>query len=278
MTTHDHTPTSSGICADDLQSVPEQRTASDLDGATDLGDPAAWPADAGQFAARWNARPADQRDAAVQQMIANAERADACFVRNHEARIRDLSAELRAASRPSAPAVTLHDGGTIHNATVNGHIEVKGANVTLSRVVVPGSGGEPVSAVDDPTHGDGKITVAGVPAEHRHITADPLFSSVDGAPVPGTGAANVVRLQQRNTELLAEVRSLTIALHSANQTTEALRAENDQFVDALARARGLNRDQLLASMRATPAAYCPAGPDARPYSEIGGTSWDGNAS
>lgn len=136
-----------------------------------------------------------------------------------------------------------------------------------------------MTAVDDPTHGDGKITVAGVPAEHRYSTVDPLFSPVDNAPVPGTGAANVVRLQHRNTELLAQVESLTAALRSANDTIESVGDENDNLIGQIGRARGLSRDQVLTGLRGTPSAYCPAGPDGgRPYSEVGGTSWDGNAS
>lgn len=108
--------------------------------------------------------------------------------------------------------------------------------------------------VDDPTFGDGKITVGGIPAEQR-------YSPVDGAPVPGTGACNVVRLEHSNAELLAQVDSLTTALSSANDTTEAVRAENENLIAQLGRARGLTRDEVLTGLRGTPAAYCPAGPE-----------------
>lgn len=68
-----------------------------------------------------------------------------------------------------------------------------------------------------------------------------LYSPVDGAPVPGTGASNVVHLEQRNRQLLAEVEALTTALASANTTIETLRgltqpARTDADLDAADRA------------------------------------------
>lgn len=63
-----------------------------LAGATLPGEPNAHPADAGEFAARWNASTPDRRDELVTQLIASQEQADRCLRNNHQATIEELTA------------------------------------------------------------------------------------------------------------------------------------------------------------------------------------------
>lgn len=79
-----------------------------LRGATDPGDPAAWPADAGQFAARWNAADPSRRNSIVQLMQTTAGEAETCFIRNHEQRIADLAGALSAARAEVAALRAAH--------------------------------------------------------------------------------------------------------------------------------------------------------------------------
>lgn len=58
------------------QHVAEATDNTRLDGATTWGTPNTWPADAGEFAARWNARTPDQRLAWMNHMIRDAQAAD----------------------------------------------------------------------------------------------------------------------------------------------------------------------------------------------------------
>lgn len=64
---------------------------STLQGAT--REPAAWAeaADAGEFAARWNAMDAEERERAFQHLLKSQQTAVQCFIRNHET----LEEELR---------------------------------------------------------------------------------------------------------------------------------------------------------------------------------------
>lgn len=83
--------------------------ASELAGATTPGDPAAWPRDAGEFAARWNALEPARRDSLVQLMTATSQDAERCFVMNHATTIEHLEqalaeTRLRGAARPSVTA------------------------------------------------------------------------------------------------------------------------------------------------------------------------------
>ena len=55
---------------------------SNLDGATTRGPINAWPSTPGEFAARWNARTEEEREAMVRAIIDNAETASLCHVRH----------------------------------------------------------------------------------------------------------------------------------------------------------------------------------------------------
>jgi hypothetical protein len=67
---------------DRLAAEVERLTA--LDGATELGEQGAWPSDAGQFAARWNARDVEQRNGLLQLMVSEAATAERCLVMDHD--------------------------------------------------------------------------------------------------------------------------------------------------------------------------------------------------
>lgn len=61
-----------------------------LAGATLLGESNAHPANAGEFAARWNASTPAQRDALMTQLATSQEQADRCIRNNHQATIEEL--------------------------------------------------------------------------------------------------------------------------------------------------------------------------------------------
>jgi hypothetical protein len=65
---------------------------STLNGATALGPANAYPADAGEFAARWNQRTPVQREALVRLLRDGSERAAQCFQQDHVGRLERLVA------------------------------------------------------------------------------------------------------------------------------------------------------------------------------------------
>lgn len=67
----------------------------DLDGATEPGLEHSFPADAGEFAARWNARTPESREDLVRVLVSNAQIASTCIIRNHEARFENVNTALR---------------------------------------------------------------------------------------------------------------------------------------------------------------------------------------
>ena len=67
----------------------------DLAGATTEGEPFAWPKDAGEFAARWNATLPMERDKLVEIMVRNAQEATMCFVANHKGELEQAQDALR---------------------------------------------------------------------------------------------------------------------------------------------------------------------------------------
>lgn len=61
-----------------------------LDGATQPNRQNSYPANAGEFAARWNASGADEREHRLRFMIDNDQKAHNCFMAQHESHIADL--------------------------------------------------------------------------------------------------------------------------------------------------------------------------------------------
>ena len=55
-----------------------------LDGATDEGTPNTWPATAGEFAARWNARTPEERERLTQTLTENAVTSAHCLHVHHD--------------------------------------------------------------------------------------------------------------------------------------------------------------------------------------------------
>lgn len=67
-----------------------QDAATTLDGATTTGEPNAWPANAGEYAARWNAHDTEWREDHVISQVDTAQRASRCIEHDHEGKIRHL--------------------------------------------------------------------------------------------------------------------------------------------------------------------------------------------
>lgn len=61
---------------------------SDMAGATEVGEPWAYPSTPGQFAARWNARTEEDRVEWLSRFTEVSERAHACWVGGHEGQAR----------------------------------------------------------------------------------------------------------------------------------------------------------------------------------------------
>jgi len=105
-------------------------TMQELEGATSAGDPWAYPAAAGEFAARWNAAPPEERERRVQGMVTASQRSARCFDYDHEGQLRWLQEQvmrLTAAlddAQPSYhvvkhPTRSLDDVSAIHDAHVD---------------------------------------------------------------------------------------------------------------------------------------------------------------
>lgn len=67
----------------------------DLDGATHRGPEYAWPADPGEYAARWNQADQEQRAAHVANVTANGESAMHCWAGQHDIQIQALRGRVR---------------------------------------------------------------------------------------------------------------------------------------------------------------------------------------
>lgn len=67
-----------------------QDAATTLDGATTTGEPNTWPANAGEYAARWNAHDTQWREDHVTGQVDIAQRASRCIEHDHEGKIRYL--------------------------------------------------------------------------------------------------------------------------------------------------------------------------------------------
>lgn len=76
--------------------LPEHTGAAQLVGATSPGEPNAWPADAGEFAARYNSWTPGVREEWLQRRIQSSQEAERCFLQMHEGRIEQLTAECDA--------------------------------------------------------------------------------------------------------------------------------------------------------------------------------------
>ena len=76
--------------------LPEHSGAAQLVGATSPGEPNAWPADAGEFAARYNSWTPGVREEWLQRRIQSSQEAERCFLQMHEGRIEQLTAECDA--------------------------------------------------------------------------------------------------------------------------------------------------------------------------------------
>jgi hypothetical protein len=75
-----------------------------LDGATDPGEPNAYPANAGEFAARWNAWTPAQRDTWLGARIESSQRSAACYEQDHVGRLGQLDARIREAKAEGVEA------------------------------------------------------------------------------------------------------------------------------------------------------------------------------
>lgn len=64
-----------------------------LAGATDVGPEFSYPADAGEFAARWNAATPERREEVVRRLVRDSESASTCVMQDHQV----LLSELRRA-------------------------------------------------------------------------------------------------------------------------------------------------------------------------------------
>lgn len=85
---------------------------SDLEGATSLGEPWAHAADAGEFAARWNALSPEDRENAHRALQRSMGEATACFVENHRRRLALLGgAEVQVVVRVSNQVTLTFPGG-----------------------------------------------------------------------------------------------------------------------------------------------------------------------
>lgn len=73
-----------------------------LDGATEVGPPNTWPANAGEFAARWNAASPGARDERTRLIVQDSERAIRCIEFGHDEQITKLSEQLGQASTTGA--------------------------------------------------------------------------------------------------------------------------------------------------------------------------------
>lgn len=62
----------------------------DLDGATHPGRDDSWPADPGEYAARWNKADQERRASHVRNVTANGEEAMRCWSGQHENQIQEL--------------------------------------------------------------------------------------------------------------------------------------------------------------------------------------------
>lgn len=75
-----------------LDAVEELQTV--LDGPTDTGEPYAYPKDAGEFAARWNAKTVQERDELVTRLVSDSRRSLHCYQANHDEEIERLRAVI----------------------------------------------------------------------------------------------------------------------------------------------------------------------------------------
>lgn len=82
----------------------------ELDGATTPGEPNTHPANAGEFAARWNALTPEERDQRARAIVADSETAIRCFMYRHD-EIAVLTREGRA------NAIALGDWLSEHHPT-----------------------------------------------------------------------------------------------------------------------------------------------------------------
>lgn len=64
-----------------------------LEGATNAGDPAAYPATPGEFAARWNAWTEERRARVLAALVDASEASGACLREDHRGTIAALEAE-----------------------------------------------------------------------------------------------------------------------------------------------------------------------------------------
>ena len=106
-----HGMTAEDIVAHTLPSPP--RTT--LDGATTPGEEFAWPANAGEFAARWNEADTEQRDAWVRSIVDNAEAASRCFRMAHRQQV-ELLQHMQTEQRDRMLATLRTEGEAVPGA------------------------------------------------------------------------------------------------------------------------------------------------------------------
>jgi len=106
----------------------------ELAGATLEGASWAYPANAGEFAARWNAASLEEREQRVQGMVAASQQMGTCVYGRHEERLRELQEQVMRLTadldeaRPGYRAVqhptrSLNDVSAIHD----GHVDEDGS-------------------------------------------------------------------------------------------------------------------------------------------------------
>lgn len=88
-----------------------ETTDTTLDGATEHGEPFAFPADAGEFAARWNNYSPGARELRLRKLATDAEVAADCYMANHRGRLEHTEAPA------STLLATLHAVIKLHRPT-----------------------------------------------------------------------------------------------------------------------------------------------------------------
>lgn len=176
-----------------------------LDGATDPGDPAAWPADAGQFAARWNAADTERRNALVRSMPDTSWQAERCLIENHDARLAAAPTETDIQRRIAAAVEEQHQLDlALHQAyrpEVVAEVAVHLSDETDWEPIAKWCGGTISSRQDPSGEYTSTMSIPGVGdawegswTVQRHDLSFGIRAAVEGPSAPTTGARALAAL------------------------------------------------------------------------------------
>lgn len=127
----------------------------DLDAATTPGPENTYPADAGEFAARWNEWTTEQREDWVQAVVRGSEERSACFMRNHEGQIH----RLRADADHWRGMAGMYLAAAKASIAATDAIAAKSADGQMRPAMAPVADAEPASArLDHQRATDGRTT------------------------------------------------------------------------------------------------------------------------